>query len=64
MQRNRGKQQNGKDYRSHQEDQRCQEMFHAKMDAIKDKNGMDLREAEWYGIKKRWVRINKRTVQK
>ena len=39
-------------------------MFHAKMDAIKDKNGMDLREAEWYGIKKRWVRINKRTVQK
>ena len=27
------------------------EMFHAKMGSIKDKNGMDLREAD---IKKRW----------
>ena len=26
--------------------------FHAKMDTIKDRNGMDLRKAE--GIKKRW----------
>ena len=26
--------------------------FHAKMGSIKDRNGMDLREAE--GIKKRW----------
>ena len=26
--------------------------FHAKMDSIKDRNGMDLTEAE--GIKKRW----------
>ena len=35
--------------------------FHAKMGTIKDRNGMDLTEAE--GIKKRW-RINRRTVQK
>ena len=28
------------------------ETFHAKMDSIKDKNGMDLTEAE--DIKKRW----------
>ena len=28
------------------------ETFHAKMDSIKDRNGMDLTEAE--GIKKRW----------
>ena len=28
------------------------ETFHAKMDTIKDRNGMDLREAE--DIKKRW----------
>ena len=35
--------------------------FHAKMGTIKDRNGMDLTEAE--GIKKRW-RIHRRTVQK
>ena len=35
--------------------------FLAKMGTIKDRNGMDLTEAE--GIKKRW-RINRRTVQK
>ena len=35
--------------------------FHAKIGTIKDRNGMDLTEAE--GIKKRW-RINRRTVQK
>ena len=33
--------------------------FHAKMDSIKDRNGMDLTEAE--DIKKRW---QERTVQK
>ena len=27
-------------------------LFHAKMDTIKDRNGMDLTEAE--GVKKRW----------
>ena len=35
--------------------------FHAKMGSIKDRNGMDLTEAE--DIKKRWQEIH-RTVQK
>ena len=45
MQRNRGKQYKGKDYRD-----RCKKMrdikgtFHAKMGTIKDRNGMDLKE--------------------
>ena len=52
MQGNRGKQQNGKDQRSLQENQRYQGKFHAKMGSIKDRNGMDLTEAE--DIKKRW----------
>ena len=49
MQRNRGKQQNGKDQRS----LRTKGTFHAKMDQKKknDRNGMGLREAE--DIKKR-----------
>ena len=36
--------------------------FHAKMGTIKDRNGMDLTEAE--DIKKRWQEYNRRTVQK
>ena len=36
--------------------------FHAKMNTIKDRNGMDLTEAEV--IKKRWARIHRRTIQK
>ena len=36
--------------------------FHAKMGTIKDRNGMDLTEAET--IKKRWQRIHRRTIQK
>ena len=36
--------------------------FHAKMGSIKDRNGMDLTEAE--DIKKRWQEIQRRTVQK
>ena len=51
MQRNRGKQ-NRKDQRSLQENQRYQENISCKMGKIKDKNGMDLTEAE--DIKKRW----------
>ena len=35
--------------------------FHAKMGTIKDRNGMDLTEAE--DIKKRWQEIH-RTIQK
>ena len=37
-------------------------IFHAKMGLIKDRNGMDLTEAD--DIKKRWQRIHRRTVQK
>ena len=36
--------------------------FHAKMGSIKDRNGMDLTEAE--DIKKRWQKIHRKTVQK
>ena len=36
--------------------------FHAKMRSIKDRNGMDLTEAE--DIKKEVARIHRRTVQK
>ena len=47
-----GKKQNGKDQRSLQENQRYQgNISYAKMDSIKDRNGMDLTEAE--DIKKR-----------
>ena len=52
MQRDRGKQQNRKDQRSLQENQRHQGNIHAKMGTIKDRNGMDLTEAE--AITKRW----------
>ena len=38
------------------------EIFHAKMGTIKDRNGMDLTEAE--DIKKEVARIHRRTVQK
>ena len=51
MQRNTGKQQNGKDYRSLRKLD-TKGTFHAKMGLIKDRNGMDLIEAE--DIKKRW----------
>ena len=37
-------------------------IFHAKMGTIREKNIMDLTEAE--DIKKRWQRIHRRTVQK
>ena len=36
--------------------------FHAKMNTIKNRNGMDLTEAE--NIKKRWQRIHRRTIEK
>ena len=51
MQRNRGKQYNGKDQRSLQEIRDTNGNFQAKMGTIKDRNGMDLTEAE---DKKRW----------
>ena len=52
MQRNGEKQQNGKDQRSLQENQRSKAKFHSKVGIKKDRNGMDLTEAEQ--IKKRW----------
>ena len=50
MQKNRGKQQNGKDLFKKIRDTKA--TFHAKMGSIKDRSGMDLTEAE--DIKKRW----------
>ena len=52
MQRNRGKQQNGKDYDLFKKIRDTKGTFHAKMGSIKDRNGRDLTEAE--DIKKRW----------
>ena len=37
-------------------------IFHTKMGTIKDRNGMDLTEAE--EIKKRWQKMHRRTMQK
>ena len=37
-------------------------MFHAKIGAIKDRNGTDLKEEE--DIKKRWQEYRERTIQK
>ena len=52
MQRNRGKQQNGKKTRDLFKKMRdTKGTFHAKMGSIKDRNGMDLTEAE---DMKRW----------
>ena len=52
MQRNRGKQQNGEDQRSLQENQRYQETISSKDGHNKGLNDMDLTEAE--DIKKSW----------
>ena len=52
MQRNRGKQQNGKIQEISSRKLEIQGIFHAKMGTIKDGNGMNLTEAE--DIKKRW----------
>ena len=53
MQRNRGRQQNGKDYRDlFKKIRDTKGTFNAKMSTIKDRNGMDVTEAE--DIKKRW----------
>ena len=61
MQRNRGKQQNGKDQRSLQEIRDTKGTFHAKMGLIKDRNSRDLTEAE---ILKRDGKNKQKTVQK
>ena len=62
MQRNRGKQQNGKDKRYLQENQRYQGNISCKDGLNKDRNGMDLTEAE--GIKKRWQEYTEELYKK
>ena len=62
MQRNREKQQNGKDQRSLQDNQNTKGIFHAKMGSIKDRYGMDLTEAE--DIKKRWQEYTEELYKK
>jgi len=52
MQRNRGKQQNGKTRDLFKKMRDTKGTFHTKMGSIKDRSGMDLTEAE--DIKKRW----------
>ena len=52
MQRNSGKQQNGKTRDLTKIIRDTKETFHAKMGSIKDRNGRDLTEAE--DTKKRW----------
>ena len=60
MQRNRGKQQNGKDSSRKLEIPR--EHFMQRMDPIKDRNAMDLTEAEY--IKKRWQEYTEELYKK
>ena len=62
MQRNRGKQQNGKDQRYLKKIRDTKGIFHAKMGSIKDRNGMDLREAE--DIKKTWQEYTEELYKK
>ena len=45
MQRNRGKEQNGKDRDLFEKIRDTKGTFHAKMGTLKDRNGMDLTEA-------------------
>ena len=52
MQRNRGKQQNGKDQRLFKNIRDIKGTFHAKVGSIKDRNEIDLIEAD--DIKRRW----------
>ena len=52
MQRNRGKQQNGKTGDLFRKIRDTEGLFNAKMGIIKDRNGLDLTEAE--DIQKKW----------
>ena len=52
MQRNRGKNRMGKTRDTVKKMRDIQQTFHARMGMIKDRNGIDLTEAE--DIKKRW----------
>ena len=62
MQRNRGKQKNGKTSGLFMKIRDIKGIFHAKMGTIKDKNGMDLTEAE--DIKKRWQEYTEELYKK
>ena len=62
MQRNRGKQQNGKDRDLFKKTRDTKGTFHAKMSSIKDRNGMDLTETE--DIKKRWQEYTEELYKK
>ena len=63
MQSNRGKQQNGKTYSDlFKKIRDTKGTFHAKMGTIKDRNGMDLTEAE--DIKKRWQEYTEELYKK
>ena len=62
MKRNRGKQYNGKTRDRFKKIRDTKGMFHAKMGSIKDRNGMDLTEAE--AIKKRWQEYTEELYKK
>ena len=62
MQRNRGKEQNGKDRDLFEKIKDTKGTFHAKMGTIKDRNGMNLTEAE--DIKKRWQEYTEELYKK
>ena len=62
MQRNRGRQQNGKTRDLFKKIRNTKGTFHAKMGSIKDRNGMDLTEAE--DIKKRWQQYREELYKK
>ena len=62
MQRNRGKQQNGKARDLFKKIRDIKGIFNAKMGTVKDRNGMDLREAE--NIKKRWQEYTEELYKK
>ena len=61
MQRNRGKQQNGKDFKKIRDTKGA---FHAKMGSMKDRNGLDLTEAEDNKNNTFHMRGGKRTQKK
>ena len=61
MQRNRGKQQNGKTRDLFKKIRDTKGTFHAKMGLIKDRHGMDLTEAEDI---KRWQQYTEELYQK
>ena len=62
MQRNRGKEQNGKTRALFNKIRDTKGTFHAKMGSIKDRNGMDLTEAE--DIKKKWQEYTEKLYKK